>query len=70
MVKLAAQCKQSEVSIVPSALFSATGKYRNCMRLNCMHLNFSEQTEIERERGIRHLASYTKGINKVIILAG
>ncbi|GLS90263.1 GntR family transcriptional regulator [Psychromonas marina] len=55
VVKLAAQCKQGEVSIAPGTLFSATGKYRNCMRLN-----FSEQTEVERERGIRHLAHYIK----------
>lgn len=55
-VKLATQCKQGEVSIAPGTLFSATGKYRNCMRLN-----FSEKTEKEREAGIRELAMY---INK------
>ncbi|MEH6453227.1 MAG: PLP-dependent aminotransferase family protein [Psychromonas sp.] len=52
-VQLAAQCKQSDVRIAPGTLFSATGKYRNCMRLN-----FSEQTEVEREQGIRELAYY------------
>lgn len=55
-VTLATQCKQGEVSIAPGTLFSATGKYRNCMRLN-----FSEKTEKEREAGIRELAMY---INK------
>ena len=61
VVKLAAQCKQGKVSIAPGTLFSATGKFRNCMRLN-----FSEQTEVQRERGIRELALY---INKQIIIA-
>lgn len=53
-VKLASQCK-GEVSIAPGTLFSATGKYRHCMRLN-----FSEKTEAEREHGIRQLAGYIK----------
>ncbi len=52
-VKLATQCKAGGVSIAAGPLFSATGKYRSCMRLN-----FSEQTEIEREKGIRQLAVY------------
>ena len=50
-VKLASQCKEGEVSIAPGTFFSATGKYRHCMRLN-----FSEKTEAEREHGIRQLA--------------
>lgn len=50
VVKLAEKCK-AEVSIVPGILFSATGKYRNCMRLN-----FSEGTELEREQAIHQLA--------------
>jgi len=54
-VKLASQCKEGEVSIAPGTLFSATGKYRHCMRLN-----FSEKTEAEREHGIRQLAVYIK----------
>jgi DNA-binding transcriptional MocR family regulator len=57
-VKLAYQCKEGEVSIAPGTLFSATGKYRNCMRLN-----FSEKTAVEREQGIRQLAFY---INKQV----
>lgn len=52
-VKLVDQCKEGEVSIAPGTLFSATGKYRSCMRLN-----FSEKTEVEREQGIRQLAFY------------
>jgi DNA-binding transcriptional MocR family regulator len=52
-VKLASQCKDGNVSIAPGILFSATGKFRSCMRLN-----FSEQTEVEREQGIRQLAFY------------
>ncbi|PKF60576.1 GntR family transcriptional regulator [Psychromonas sp. psych-6C06] len=58
-VKLASQCKEGEVSIAPGTLFSATGKYRHCMRLN-----FSEQTEIEREQGIRQLAFYINQQNQ------
>ena len=54
-VKLAAQCKQGEVSIAPGTLFSATGKYRHCMRLN-----FSEKTEAKREQGIKQLGFYIK----------
>ncbi len=52
-VKLSAQCKQGNVSIAPGILFSATGKYRHCMRLN-----FSEKTELEREQGIQQLGFY------------
>lgn len=53
VVKLVSQCKQGEVSVAPGTIFSATGKYRNCMRLN-----FSEQTESKREQGIQQLAVY------------
>lgn len=52
-VKLAEECKAGKVSIAAGPLFSATGKYRGCMRLN-----FSEQSEVEREQGIRQLAFY------------
>lgn len=52
-VKLAAECKAGDVCIAPGPLFSATGKYRSSMRLN-----FSEQTALEREQGIRQLAYY------------
>jgi len=55
-VTLANQCKAGGVSIAPGVLFSATGKYRHCMRLN-----FSEQSDVEREQGIQQLALY---INK------
>ncbi|MCP5078055.1 MAG: PLP-dependent aminotransferase family protein [Psychromonas sp.] len=52
-MKLATRCKDGKVSIAAGPLFSATGKYRSCMRLN-----FTEQTENEREQGIRQLALY------------
>jgi DNA-binding transcriptional MocR family regulator len=52
-IKLASQCKEGGVNIAAGPLFSASGKYRSCMRLN-----FSEQTEIDREHGIRQLAFY------------
>jgi DNA-binding transcriptional MocR family regulator len=52
-VKLAFQCQEGKVSIAPGTLFSATGKYRHCMRLN-----FSEKTQGEREQGIHQLAAY------------
>jgi len=54
-VKLAAECKAGNVVIAPGTLFSATGKYRNCMRLN-----FSDKTEKDREYGIKQLALYIK----------
>lgn len=53
VVKLAAQCKEGGVTIAPGILFSATGKYRNCMRLN-----FSERDEAQREQGIQQLSHY------------
>jgi len=54
-VLLSAQGKQEGVSIAPGTLFSATGKYRSCMRLN-----FSDKTEAEREQGIQQLALLIK----------
>lgn len=52
-MKLASLCKEGSVSIAAGPLFSATGKFRSCMRLN-----FSEQTDVQREQGIRQLAFY------------
>lgn len=52
-MKLATRCKGGKVSIAAGPLFSATGKYRSSMRLN-----FTEQTDSEREQGIRQLATY------------
>ncbi|WP_413693406.1 hypothetical protein [Psychromonas sp. KJ10-2] len=54
-VKVYAQSKTSNVSIAPGTLFSATGKFRHCMRLN-----FSEKTASERAQGIIELASLIK----------
>lgn len=51
-VKLAEQCKDRSVCIAPGTLFSASGKFRQCMRLN-----FSEKTAEQREQGIVELAS-------------
>ncbi|MCG6201825.1 PLP-dependent aminotransferase family protein [Psychromonas antarctica] len=58
-VKLAQQSAQAGVNIAAGTLFSATGKYRNCMRLN-----FSEQDAKIREEGIRQLAYF---INQQLI---
>jgi DNA-binding transcriptional MocR family regulator len=58
-VKLASQSKEAGVSIAPGTLFSATGKYRHCMRLN-----FSDKDQIEREKGIQQLAIYIKKQNE------
>jgi len=60
-IKLAARCKDGKVSIAAGPLFSATGKYRSSMRLN-----FTEQTESEREQGIRQLALYINEQHKFI----
>lgn len=51
VVKLAQQSREAGVNIAAGPLFSATGKYRNCMRLN-----FSEQDSETREDAIRKLA--------------
>lgn len=50
-VALSRQAQEKGVCFAPGSLFSATGKYRNCLRLN-----FSEKTIEEREDGIRTLA--------------
>lgn len=54
-VKVYTQCKKSSVTIAPGTLFSATGKFRHCMRLN-----FSEKTAVDREQGIIELAKLIK----------
>ncbi|WP_019613989.1 PLP-dependent aminotransferase family protein [Psychromonas ossibalaenae] len=51
-VKVAQQSRENGVNIAAGPIFSATGKYRHCMRLN-----FSEQSALIREEGIRQLAS-------------
>lgn len=52
-VKLSKESSHGGVLIAPGSLFSATGKYRNCIRLN-----FSEQTDKVRENAIRKLAYF------------
>ncbi len=51
VVKLAEIGRKHNVNIAPGVLFSSTGKYRNCMRLN-----FTGHNLTEREDGIRRLA--------------
>jgi len=51
VVKLAEAGRKHKVNIAPGVLFSSTGKYRNCMRLN-----FTDHNVTEREDGIRKLA--------------
>ena len=53
VVKLASECREGGVNIAPGTLFSASGKFRNCMRIN-----FSEQDANAREDGIRKLAYF------------
>lgn len=52
---LAKEAKNMAIHIAPGSLFSATGKYRNCIRLN-----FIEQTMAAREDAIRQLAYLIK----------
>ena len=52
-VKLARQSREVGINIAAGPIFSATGKYRHCMRLN-----FSEQDANSREDGIRKLAYF------------
>tara|TARA_R110002167_G_scaffold213363_3_gene418047 strand:- start:1014 stop:1403 length:390 start_codon:yes stop_codon:yes gene_type:complete len=49
---LVERCREEGVGFAPGPLFSATGKYRNCFRLN-----FSEQSMEKREWAIKTLAT-------------
>ncbi|PYF83472.1 GntR family transcriptional regulator [Marinomonas alcarazii] len=51
-MKLVERCREEGVNFAPGPLFSATGKYRNCFRLN-----FSEQNKEKREWAIKRLAA-------------
>ena len=51
-MKLVERCREEGVGFAPGPLFSATGKYRNCFRLN-----FSEQNKEKREWAIKTLAA-------------
>jgi DNA-binding transcriptional MocR family regulator len=51
-MKLVEQCREEGVGFAPGPLFSATGKYRNCFRLN-----FSEQNAEKREWAVKTLAN-------------
>lgn len=55
VVKLSEECQKHDINIAPGTLFSVTGKYRHCMRLN-----FSEKDMKIREDGIRKLAFLIK----------
>lgn len=60
-IKLSKEAQIGGISIAVGSIFSATGKYRNCMRLN-----FSEQNMKVREDGIRKLAYFIQShMNKV-----
>jgi len=52
-IKLAIETRNGGVNIAAGSLFSATGKYRNCIRLN-----FNEQNAKVREDGVRKLAYF------------
>ena len=54
-MKLIERCREEGVGFAPGPLFSATGKYRNCFRLN-----FSEQSMERREWAIKTLAKILK----------
>ncbi|BFM51249.1 PLP-dependent aminotransferase family protein [Marinomonas sp. THO17] len=49
-MKLVEKCRQQGVGFAPGPLFSSTGKYRNCFRLN-----YSEKNIEKREEGIKIL---------------
>jgi DNA-binding transcriptional MocR family regulator len=50
-VELNSRTMQRGVSLAPGVLFSATGKYRNCMRLN-----FTEQPSAKNENAVKTIA--------------
>ncbi|MCV2402558.1 PLP-dependent aminotransferase family protein [Marinomonas sp. C2222] len=58
-MKLIESCRKVGVGFAPGPLFSATGKYRNCFRLN-----FSEQNTHRREEAIKLLAKEIKAFSK------
>ncbi|WP_269918061.1 hypothetical protein [Alteromonas sp. PRIM-21] len=50
-VKLADEAKQQGIYVAPGQLFSATGKYRHCLRFNFIDSTQSERTEAIRRLG-------------------
>lgn len=51
-IKIREVCREEGIGFSPGPLFSATGKYRHCMRIN-----FSDQTPEKREWAIKKLAN-------------
>jgi DNA-binding transcriptional MocR family regulator len=60
-MKLVERCREEGVGFAPGPLFSATGKYRNCFRLN-----FSEQNQEKREWAIKALAAILRSFDSRI----
>ncbi|RCX03468.1 aminotransferase-like domain-containing protein [Marinomonas foliarum] len=60
-MKLVQRCREEGVGFAPGPLFSATGKYRNCFRLN-----FSEQNQEKREWAIKALAAILRSFDSRI----
>jgi len=58
-MELYEQAYQHKISIAPGSMFSASGGYQNCFRLNC-GLPWSE----ELEQAMKTLGNLIKIINK------
>ena len=56
-VKLAEQAKTKGVIVAPGQLFSATGKYRNCLRLN-----YNDKDNDTRMRGLKILGEIMRAM--------
>lgn len=50
-LELVKKCREHGISFAPGPIFSSTGKYRNCLRIN-----YSQLQSHEREEGIKRLA--------------
>ncbi|MBJ7555659.1 PLP-dependent aminotransferase family protein [Marinomonas spartinae] len=50
-LELVKTCREHGISFAPGPIFSSTGKYRNCLRIN-----YSQLQPNEREEGIKNLA--------------
>jgi DNA-binding transcriptional MocR family regulator len=58
-MELVERCRAEGVGFAPGPLFSATGKYRNCFRLN-----FSEQSMEKRDWAVKTLAAILQNLDQ------
>ncbi|HEY4466482.1 MAG TPA: GntR family transcriptional regulator, partial [Klebsiella sp.] len=52
MVCVAKQLYQLKIQVAPGSLFSASGKYRNCLRINCALPPIEKHREVMVQLGM------------------